>query len=158
MALQSTVALSTITLQGTATDVTFSSIPNVYRDLILVIDGIVSAGGGEVIRINFNGDTTSANYPTVYMDGNGSATSSSTENRRFGLLYPTRTVITASIVDYSATNKHKTWLSRAGAAANVVFAGSGRWANTAAINTIRIFPDANGFAAGSTFSLYGRIA
>ena len=149
------IPLANITLTGTDSNITFASIPATYRDLDLVIDGTISAGGGEVVRINFNGDGTSGNYPAVFMDGNGSTTTSSTDNRRFGLMYPTRTNIIAQLNDYSTTDKHKTWLSRANGPANAVFASAGRWANTAAITSISIFPDANGFATGSTFSLFG---
>lgn len=159
MALQSTTALSAITLQSSSSTVTFSSIPATYRDLILVIDGTVSAGGGEVVRVNFNGDTVSGNYPTTYMDGNGSTASSGSDNRRVGLIYPSRTNMVIQFQDYSTTDKRKPWISRVSGAGNVVFAASGRWVTISpAINTISIFTDANAFAAGSTFSLFGVIA
>lgn len=152
-------ALATLTLASTDSSISFASIPATYRDLVIVIDGTISAGGGEVVRVNFNGDGTSGNYPAVYMDGAGSGSgTSSTDNRRFGLIYATRTNIIAQLNDYSATDKNKTWLSRANGANNAVFASAGRWANNAAIHTVTIFPDANSFAIGSTFSLFGIVS
>jgi hypothetical protein len=150
--------LATVTLGSSASSVTFSNIPATYRDLILVFDGVVSAGGGEVVFINFNGDTTSGNYSSVFANGDGSTTGSSTNPRRLGLVYASRSNFIANIMDYSATDKHKTYLSRDGAASNVVEMIAGRWANTGVITSLRVLTDANGFASGSVFSLYGVIA
>jgi hypothetical protein len=150
--------LATVTLGSSASTVTFSNIPATYRDLIFVLSGIVSAGGGEVIRVNFNGDTTSGNYSAVLANGTGSTANSATEARRFGLIYASRSQTVASFMDYSATDKHKTYLSRTGGASNVLEVIAGRWANSAAITSIRVFTDANGFASGTTLSLYGVIA
>jgi hypothetical protein len=151
-------SLATVTLGSTATSVTFSNIPATYRDLIFVFEGVVSAGGGEVVRVNFNGDTTSGNYSATYANGDGAGRSSGNESRRFGVFYAQRSSMVASFMDYSATNKHKTYLSRAGGASNALEMIVGRWANTAAITSIRLFPDANGFASGSTLNLYGVIS
>jgi len=142
-------SLATVTLGSTATSVTFSNIPATYRDLIFVFEGVVS---------NFNGDTTSGNYSATYANGDGAGRSSGNESRRFGVFYAQRSSMVASFMDYSATNKHKTYLSRAGGASNALEMIVGRWANTAAITSIRLFPDANGFASGSTLNLYGVIS
>jgi len=151
-------ALANVTLGSSASSVTFSSIPATYRDLIFVFSGVVSAGGGEVVRITFNGDGNSANYSAVFANGDGSTTSSGTNARRFGLMYASRSQTVASFMDYSATDKHKTYLSRTGGASNALEMIAGRWANTAAITSFQVFPDANGFASGSTLSLYGVIS
>jgi len=150
--------LATVTLGTAVSSVSFSAIPASYRDLIFVFSGVVSAGGGEVLRVNFNGDTTSGNYSAVFANGDGSTTASGTDARRFGLMYASRSQTVASFMDYSATDKHKTYLSRTGGASNALEMIAGRWANTAAITSIRVFPDANGFASGSTLSLYGVIS
>jgi hypothetical protein len=148
-------ALANITLGSSASSVTFSSIPATYRDLVVVVDGTISAGGGELVFVNFNGDTTSGNYSAVTAVGDGSAASSGTSPRRFGLHYPARSSTIASIMDYSATDKHKTYLSRSGSAANALEMDAGRWANTAAITSVKILVDANAFASGTSFALYG---
>ncbi len=62
-------------------------------------------------------------------------------------------------MDYSATDKHKTVLTRYGSAATDIQATASRWESTAAVNSVTIF-DVLGqtYQVGSTFSLYGVIA
>ena len=67
-------ALATTTLGSSASSVTFGSIPQGYRDLMLVISGTVTSSN-ITLAIRFNGDTGS-NYFSVNMRGNGSAASS----------------------------------------------------------------------------------
>jgi hypothetical protein len=61
------------------------------------------------------------------------------------------------IMDYSATDKHKTVLDRWNRPSAFVFATAGRWADNTAVNTVRLVPTGT-FSVGSTFSLYGVIA
>jgi hypothetical protein len=62
-------------------------------------------------------------------------------------------------MDYSATDKHKTVLSRYGNSSTEVDMAASRWADTSAINSIQILlADAETYSAGSNFSLYGVIA
>jgi hypothetical protein len=58
-------------------------------------------------------------------------------------------------MDYSATDKHKTVLSRANNAANGVTAIAGRWASTSAITSIVLTFQSSSLATGSTVALYG---
>jgi hypothetical protein len=153
--------LANVTLGSTASSVTFSSIPATYRDLILVADCGVSSGA-EAMAMRFNADTGS-NYNYVVATGNGSTTSSfavsSTIFARLGSIYTGSNNFVASVMDYSATDKHKTVIARGNSAANLVAMVASRWANTAAITSVTVLPDvANTFTAGSTFSLYGVIA
>ena len=153
--------LATVTLASSAASVTFSSIPATYRDLILVYNGTVNIGATSAIR--FNGDSGS-NYNEVQMYGvgSGSGTSSSSSNQTsLNVGYPGTglTQISLAILDYSATDKHKTTLSRSDNAAVVTSAHAGRWASTSALTSISF--STTGvitYAAGSTFSLYGVIA
>jgi hypothetical protein len=110
---------------------------------------------GEIIRININGDSTAANYPTVDALGTGSAKQSNTDNRRFGYLGDEESAITAQFMDYSATDKHKTFLTRSGSSGYRTAMTAGRWANTAAITTIQLSLDSGNYAADTTFSLWG---
>lgn len=155
MALQSTVALSTITLQGTATDVTFSSIPNVYRDLIVVFNGSISTSNNSPFYVN--GDLTAGNYARVSAWGTGSTTGS---GAFFGAIWSgTPNIITYTFVDANQTNKHKTALVRCNNAGNEVSMQAIRWANNNAISSLTFAAGSTfNYTAGSTFSLYGRIA
>ena len=152
--------LATVTLGSTASSVTFSSIPATYRDLIVVWDGTISSPSSTTISFRFNGDT-GANYSSVYMFGSGASTASGT-NLPNGMAFQQGAggVINAiaTVMDYSATDKHKTWLSRSNSTADLVMAWAGRWANTAAITSVALIPSSSTFASGNTFSLYGVIA
>ena len=160
------IALATTTLGSTASSVTFSSIPTsvngvALRDLIIVARMIPTVANFPYLR--FNGDTGN-NYNRVGMAGQGSGSGTSFANSNQNALDVGAVVTSAStfiyqIMDYSATDKHKTVLARMNSAdvsANQpVAAGAYRWASTSAINTILLYPDSNAYAAGTTFSLYG---
>ena len=151
-------ALANVTLAGSSASVTFSSIPATYRDLILVFNG-GAVSGAHNLTIALNSDT-GANYSAVHMSGTGSSTESSGSNANrllnyYGYLEANQnTVIIAQFMDYSATDKHKTYLSRSNNAGNGISAVAGRWANTAAITSIAITTGAN-YSSGSTFTLFG---
>jgi hypothetical protein len=157
--------LATVTL-GTATaSVVFSSIPATYRDLILVADGVfLTDGFAQNFWVRVNGSTSSI-YTSVRMSGNGSTTSSGTDSDTLfylgGANNNQKFNIVLQAMDYSATDKHKTFLARQNAAAYQTYAGALRFGSTNAITSIT-FLTANAstikYDAGSTFSLYGVIA
>ena len=121
----------------------------------------------ETSRLRFNGDTGS-NYNWVFMAGTGSGSpvSSSQSNQNQmdftpyvglpGVLGRYNNI--TQIMDYSATDKHKTLLSRTNIN-NDTYPGAsataGRWASTAAITSILLFPSSGSWLTGSTFALYG---
>jgi hypothetical protein len=160
MALQSTTAIATVTLQVAAPSVTFSGIPNNYRDLIIVSNNLGTVNNVDAI-MRFNGDS-GANYSRVLMYGLGATAGSGTDanQAQISLFFPRITVgaSTTHIMDYSATDKHKTVLVRTDSPDYATFAGAGRWANSSAINSIYLQPNSGSFAPGATISLYGRIA
>ena len=152
--------LATVTLGSSASSVTFSSIPATYRDLILVVSA-PNTTTDTGIRTRFNGDTGS-NYTVVSMRGTGSITQSTSGTNTFANIVDSFVssgyIGIGQIMDYSATDKHKTILVRKGAAFEDVGALANRWANTEAITTIELSPNLNQFAIGSTFNLFGVIA
>ncbi len=156
MATSTYTPLANITLSSSAASVTFSSISQAYRDLVLVFDGLTTGGSYSTLRAN--GDNTGANYSFVVMLGNGSSGVSQSGTGSFWDYPPisstNRTNIVAQVMDYSAADKHKTTISRGNDSGNQVVATAGRWANTAAITTL-VMATSGTFAAGSTFALYG---
>lgn len=149
-------ALATTTLASASATVTFSSISGSYRDLRLIVAG--AGTGGSSLCMKFNSDAGS-NYHFVRMLGDGSTAASSTGSPRafaycgdFGSAQSNAVI---DIMDYTATDKHKTVLSRSNVPANYVFAVASRWANTAAITSIDVYIDSTTIAAGSVLSLYG---
>jgi len=155
--------LANITLGSSAASVTFSSISQAYRDLVLVISG-KSATGNDQSKIRFNGDTGS-NFYEVVMEGNGTTAFSGAGSPMGSFIYLSYNYydlnatdfnsIVINVMDYSATDKHKTVLARTNKASSHTGAVAGRWANTAAITTLLVQPDSFSWAAGSSFALYG---
>jgi len=152
--------LANITLGSSAASVTFSSISQSYRDLILVIAGISSSTGGGC-TITVNNDTTS-NYDYVLVEANGStkSTRASTGTGYFTMwnyneLGSSTSTLIYNFLDYSATDKHKSMLARINDSTEALSMANGRWMNTSAITTIKATA---GFAANTTLSLYGIVA
>ena len=145
--------LATVTLGTAVSSVTFSSIPATYRDLILVSE--TSHSSTTEIKLHPNGNGTGSH---VKMFGNGSSATSDTASRiEIAYLASTGVAVT-QVMDYSATDKHKTILSRWGYASGFVGANAARWENTSAITSLDVLISTGTFPAGSTFSLYGVIA
>ena len=147
------VPLATTTFTADAS-ITLSSIPAGYRDLILVYAG--NASGTIETLLRFNSDTGS-NYPQVGMralvPSATSGTSTESAIYTYGRVTAAQGSIIYQIMDYSATDKHKTVLVRGDASDHSTAATAARWANTAAINTIAL-TTASGTLTG-TLSLYG---
>jgi hypothetical protein len=146
-------ALANVTLGSSAASVTFSSIPATYRDLILIARG-TSASSADDVRVYYNADTNNANYSSVQMLGTGAAAQSSTFLTT-GVFATDASQIIFQIMDYSATDKHKTLLSRSDRTGSTVQANAYRWANTAAVTTVRVQMIGINFAASTTFNLFG---
>lgn len=150
--------LANITTTGSVYNITFSSISGLYKDLILVMTP-KSGTGAEQWEMTINNDGTSANYSSVYMRGTGSTASSATITTRPAIRFAATGVLNgtaiAHIMDYSATDKHKTVLVRTDDANYGTEAHVGRWASTAAITSIKISSVNWAMAAGATFALYG---
>ena len=151
--------LANITLGSSASSVTFSTIPATYRDLVLVVNG--SANGTDPIRARVNGDT-GANYSRQVMRGiAGTASALVGTGSEFvfssSVSINERFLFSIQFMDYSATNKHKTVLSRANAEGQVD-ARASRWANTSAITSIQIYVSGNEMNSGTSLALYGIVA
>jgi hypothetical protein len=149
------IPLATTTLASVASSVTFGSIPATYRDLILVVNAQASADS--LAFIEFNSDTTAGNYYFVYTLGNGS-TDASGSSDAFPLMPFNSSTYSQAIVqvmDYSASDKHKTSLVRDSESGNVVVMRAVRWANTAPITSLKFKTGSGNFAVGTTISLYG---
>ena len=156
-------ALATITLGSSAATVTFGSIPATYRDLRIIVNGGATASSDQM-RIRINGDST-ASYWWVNMRGTGSAAQSSAVGAAQtssildlfgnGLGTTLNGQYIVDLLDYSATDKHKSFLCRADDATQGSHAIAGRWTSTSAITSIQLYDSGTTFLAGSVFSLYG---
>jgi hypothetical protein len=156
------IALANLTLGGTDSSITFDSIPNTYRDLVLVMNTDSSAQADLYLR--FNGDTGN-NYNRVTGQGTGSVASYNVStNAAFMRLNGNGDLATdfsqnaiIQVMDYSATDKQKAVLSRTNSSFGVDMT-AGRWASTNAITSVTVYPSSGNFESGSTFALYGIVS
>ena len=158
--------LATVTLGSSASSVSFASIPASYRDLIFVMTIATNTPMNNAVR--FNGDTGS-NYSRVFMSGQtpptsgtgGGGTSLQIDQAAFSGTVLGEQATILQVMDYSATDKHKTVLirqNRNGANAGVE-AIAGRYASTSAITSMVLLPLSTAtYSAGSRIDLYGVIA
>ena len=151
--------IASITLGATASSVTFSSIPQTYTDLVLIIS-TKNTSTGNYILTRYNSDS-GTNYSQTRILGNGSVAASNrdTNDNSFALMYQTNTtdpgVCVLNIFNYSNTTTNKTAISRDSFAADTTFLRVGMWRNTSAITNISLTINGGNFNTGSTFNLYG---
>jgi hypothetical protein len=162
------VLLNQITLAATSSSVTFSNIPQGYGDLVLIVNGRgdYSVNAFESLQCRLNSDSGS-NYSYVimsYQAGSSYSTAGTATSLWFGRLpnanggntnFGTNVV---NIMDYSATDKHKTSISRSSNVQENLApsADASRWANTAAVTSLTLTTGQSAnFVVDSTFSLYG---
>jgi hypothetical protein len=160
---QDYIPLATVTLASATSTVTYTNIPATpYRDLVFIlqIPATTTVVGDVLVRTNSDGGT---NYSWVEASGNGFTTSSFTNTVRTGLFAGyhdgsnSAFITRFNLMDYSATDKHKTTLVRNDkSAATTMLAG--RWANTAAVNRLDIIGANGNFPIGTTLNLYGIVA
>ena len=160
MPLPSTMTpIATNTLASSSASITFTSIPQTYTDLVVILNGNSTSGATGSIGLRYNSDTNT-NYSYTRLLGSGSAASSargtSTDTTYIGDTGSDRAVFIVSIQNYTNTNTYKTHLSRS-SSENYVGAYVGLWRSTSAITSIVISPvgGSGTYASGSTFTLYG---
>ena len=152
--------INSVTLAAASASVTFASIPQNFRDLIVVVNATNTVGANYNSLARLNGDTGN-NNPSVIMQGQGTSTGSFTRNgdgaAQIGWSNSGgNSAIIAQFMDYSATDKHKTILSRNNTQADRVNAIAARWANTSPVTSIMVFSEGGAsWASGGTFTLYG---
>lgn len=155
--------ISTTLLSSTSSSITFSSIPQTYTDLVLIMD--IIGDNAYYPQIRLNGDT-GTNYSQTYFRGqSGSMTSNRASNQSWlyvtgSALYGISNYQLGSIVffnNYSSTTQYKTALGRDNSSQGTPAIDyiCSTWRNNAAITTINIVPGNGNFSVGSTFTLYG---
>lgn len=156
--------LQSIELTAATASVTFSGIPQIYQDLV-IIGNVQLTSSGQSFLYQYNGDTAT-NYSLTILKGNGT---SATSDRRSSINYqlaagwdaglPTSTSYASGIINiqnYSNTTTNKTSIARgSNAAGGDVTSTVCLWRNTAAITSITLYTGTGSLAAGSTFDLYG---
>jgi hypothetical protein len=155
-------SIATVTVgSGGAANVEFTSIPGTYTHLQIRFIG--RSTGAPDTKMQFNGDTTTTNYRThtVYGDGSSSVGASLANTAYIGYIATATSTFGAGVVDildYANTNKYKTTRSLAGYDANgsgFAILYSNLWMSTSAVTSIKIYPDSGNFSQYSSFALYG---
>lgn len=162
MATNTYVALDKVTVSSATSIVTFSSIPQGYTDLVVVVNAKVATANDFYFQINSDSGN---NYSRTILYGTGStAGSTRTANTNLGIgnFYgnpdpTTPSVQTLQFMNYSNTTTYKTVLGRASNAAGGTDAIVNLWRSTSAITQLdfRVTTTASvNWLTGSTFSLY----
>ena len=154
--------IANTTLGSAQASYTFTSIPNTYTDLVLIVNGkTTGAGGYTALAITLNSDS-GANYSRTGMYGanaEASALIQSGISSGFITIGQAANNFGNAIVnfqDYSNTTTYKTFLSTENYSALVVYSTVSLWRNTNAITSITLSGTGGyNIASGSIFSLYG---
>jgi len=158
--------IASTTLSSTSSSVTFSSIPQTFTDLVLVLDFV-----GSTTFLNtqtyFNNDTTNGNYSVQYLFGQSAEPRAARESRpNIGGNWSSSSYPLASrgqgvmnIFNYSSTTYKKTVVSRYGSDLETGL-NTGTWLSTSAITSITVESGNAGVFIGSSsvFTLYGILA
>lgn len=144
------------------TEITFSTIPGTYTDLLVVAAVKVSSGNNLYCRVNSD---TGTNYSYTYLTGNGTTASSNKgSNGNWGLLldytgFPSTDnnhIAIIQINNYANTTTNKTAISRSNRAAVGTDAVVSLWRSTSAITSLTFrWTGAETFSTGTIITLYG---
>lgn len=149
--------IASTTLATSASDITFTSIPGDWTDLVIVLHGANSEGSA--VAITFNSDT-STNYSMTYVQGNGTAASSDRRADQNGAWFASWTtggphIAIIHVMSYANTNVYKTFLSAAERIGAATIRYVGLWRSTSAITSVTLDPVFGTLQAGTTAALYG---
>jgi len=153
---------------GGAADIEFTSIPGTYTDLVLFFSTRTTRSAvQDAIFLRFNNDTAS-NYSYRFLRGGGGSADSGSASTTFIYINQTSAdTATAStfgngfiyIPNYTASTNKSLSIDSVGennAAEAYATLIAGLWSNSAAITSIKIYPETGpNFSQHSTATLYG---
>ena len=155
--------IQTVTLTSDQATITFSSIPQTFTDLYLVVSARSSSSAGAVFLCRLNSDAN--NHSSRLLEGNGSsASSTSTSIARAGQVnFQASTANTfgniAVYIPNYRLSQSKSFSSDAVTENNGTLAiadiNAVLYTQTAAVTSIQLAVSSAGFAANSSASLYG---
>lgn len=156
------VQLDKVTVGSSTANISFTSIPQGYTDLICIMNSTRSLGGYNLgLRINSDSGNS---YSETYLEGDGSTyiggANTDTNTMRIAAIQggfgTDLTTVVINLQNYTNTSTYKTVLTRYSQASTIVGSSVGLWRSQSAITSIQIgsFSSAQ-FLTGSTFSLYG---
>ena len=151
--------IATTTIESAVTTFSFTSIPSIYTDLFIVIEGPGISGGTSMdSNIRFNSDTGS-NYSDTRVQNTSSDRSSNATAIRTGAPRSNNRWNTAiHISNYADTSFYKTIIARSNALGSDSLAEmySGSWRSTAAISSFTMVSgQSRNYEVGTTCTVYG---
>jgi len=156
--------LAQTVLGGSASSITFNSIPQTHRDLVIVTFGISTSTGLAQLKMRINGDSSS-NYETQAMFGIDATVTAvrltAQTSLECGIIGDTDPSTSEAIIaGYTNTSYPKQVLARAAYQDATGYpiiwtAASHLYSTSAAITSLTFFPQAGNFAAGVEISLFG---
>ena len=162
--------ISTVTVgSGNAASIEFTSIPQIYTDLVLKVSARTENSSGPVMDspfVDFNGSTSSQNSRYLFTT-DGTTASSGNDTRTYLAFGISRNTATANVFGngelYIPNYTGSTYksFSADGVAENNATAGAlgfttNLWSNTAAITSVRLTPSSgSNFLQYSSAWLYG---
>lgn len=159
--------ISTTTTGSLTTSITLSSIPATYTDLVVILQGSMTAGAN-TIYVRINGDSSSS-YQTVYLSSNGSGRAGAVGTQRndgvsfgnyqYGYAANAEFMVQAHFNNYSQSSYQKTCISKWSQGNSAVEYAGNLWYNTSTISSLEIRNNGGyNFAIGTTVTLYGILA
>ena len=155
--------VETITLTSSAASIEFTSIPQDGTDLVLLVS-LRNSAGNSIHYLELNGDTTSGNYVSRMLTGNGANVYSYTLNKN--MLLTTYSPDTANtfgnqaiyLPNYADSSSYQSISLDASNENNGTYVTgnaitAGVWNNNAAVTSIKLQSQDN-WVAGSSASLY----
>lgn len=157
------VPVATQTVGTAVSSVIFSSLPQNYTDLIVVVSASSTSSSDYGLRFTLNDDTAS-NYSVTALRGNGSSADSyRASSQSMGYLAndisaSSSGIFTPFIINlnnYSSGAVYKTVLNRAGSSNTDMGAWVNLWRSFNPITSLKFFCNSGNIASGSTFTIYG---
>lgn len=164
--------IASSSVSSAVNNVTFSSIPATYDDLVLHVSSLYQTNDGSPNNssyyIQMNSDTSSAytfrilraSGSPITLNGQSYSTGSAGEVTAAGdgisLSYGASGTFT--IFQYANTSVYKQVMTHFGNAPQsqgVDMVGNYVWANNSAINSVKFYPQRNSFVTGTRIYLYG---
>jgi hypothetical protein len=160
-------AITSTTLSSNASSFTFTSIPTIYRDLVIVVSARLTVNTERIALMRFNAGTTL--YQGIRYFSNGNLSNTGTDFFDDANGFPVGTghsnepygVSVIEVFDYSTSGKSTTALCREHIPAEPYVAsrffryGDRDNGLTSSVTSISFTPLSGSIASGSTFSLYG---
>jgi hypothetical protein len=158
------IKIQTVTVgSGGAANITFSSIPQTYTDLKVVVSLRTGTAGAEAVLIEFNGSSSNLSGRRLVGDGQNPGSDTLT-NIRFAINTASETASVFAngefyISNYTSSNYKSVsvdGVSENNATSAIQSLVAGLWSNTAAITSIKLSGNSSGtFQQYSTATLYG---